>query len=481
VHRLQTDTTNVREGTHTATGRLRTGVSAAINLLKDEKMAPRCLSRRVVLHFLALALLLHICRPSAKAGQDKVSAHSRGPAETGLMRLTLAEAQELALRNNKALTLARLNVQEKGHATDAARKDYFPKVIGIDSYFHFNDNLGSVLTFSRGQRGILPPGSRIIEATVLNEDTNLATIMVAQPITKLIAVNAAVQLARAEQCAAQAQLDKGTRDLVSGVAQAYYGLLGAQRIQAALELQAGMLDQLLHTRPVPELRIALLEVRQGLVQARSQVQDLTHTLNDLLDLPPGTVLELIDPVPGELPVRAADEAAQLALACNPEVRAARQDIAKAEAAMKIARMAYLPDVSVMGGYANQTGADYVQPNIGYVGVMGTYTFFEWGKKHDIKRQRDLDIALAHQNLAVVTDKVQLDARKAYEAYAQARETYRLAGEMVDARKEAAKAASGPAAMQAQADAAKAELDRMKAEIDYRVAHAKLAGLINAQQ
>jgi outer membrane protein TolC len=112
-------------------------------------------------------------------------------------------------------------------------------------------------------------------------------------------------------------------------------------------------------------------------------------------------------------------------------------------------------------------------------VTGSYTFFEWGKNRDVKRQRELDIALAHQNVQVVSDKVQLDARKAYVAYDQAREAYRLSGDMVQARKEAEKAVSGAAAMQAKADTSKAELDRMKAEIDYRVAHAKLAGLINA--
>src|SRR5437588_166095 len=303
----------------------------------------------------------------AAAGEALSKPPVASPANPGLVRLTLAEAQELALRNNKSLALALLNVEEKGHATAAARKDYFPKVIGSDTYFHFSDDLGSVLTFQRGRLGILPPGSRIINATVINQDSNLAAIMVAQPITKLIAVNAAVQLARADERAAQAQFDKGTRDLLSGVAQAYYGLAGAQRIQAALEMQAGLLEQVLQAKPLPELRIGLVEVRQGLVQVRGQIQDLTHTLNDLLNLPPCTVLELVDPVPAELPVRCAEDAAQLALASNPEVRAAQQDIARAEAAMKIARMAYLPDINVVGGYANQTSADYIQPNIGFVG------------------------------------------------------------------------------------------------------------------
>jgi outer membrane protein TolC len=210
------------------------------------------------------------------------------------------------------------------------------------------------------------------------------------------------------------------------------------------------------------------------------VRDLTQQLNDLLNLPPCTVLELVDPVPGDLALRCAEEAAELALADNPEVREAQQGIAKVEAAMKVARMAYLPDVSVMGGYANQTAADYIQRNIGFIGLTGSYTFFEWGKRRDVYRQRELDIALAHQNVQVTVDKVRLEARKAYGRYEQSRAEYRLAGEMVQARKDAEKAASGRAAVQAKADTAKAELEYMKAEIAYRVAHAQLTGLIGGE-
>ena len=69
----------------------------------------------------------------AAAGEALSKPPVASPANPGLVRLTLAEAQELALRNNKSLALALLNVEEKGHATAAARKDYFPKVIGSDT------------------------------------------------------------------------------------------------------------------------------------------------------------------------------------------------------------------------------------------------------------------------------------------------------------------------------------------------------------
>jgi outer membrane protein TolC len=397
-------------------------------------------------------------------------------------RLTLEEAKQLALANNKALQLARLNVQEKQHATSAAKKDYFPKVLGNVTYFHFNEDLGRVVTVQRGARGILAPGARTLSVAVLNQDSALSTVFLAQPITKLVAVHAAVQIASADEVIAQAKLDKGAQDLLSGVAQAYYALAGARRIQAALELQIGLLEQLAAAKPVAELRVGLLEARQGLLQVRSQAQELTATLNNLLDLPPCTALELVDPVPPDAPVRCADDAAQRAVSCSAEVREAEQNIAKAQAAYKVAKMDYVPDVNVIGGYANQTVADYIQPSIGYVGVTATYTFWDWCKRKEVKHQREATMALAHQNLQVTTDKVQLEARKLYGAYEQAREALRLAREMAQVRKDAEKGAKDPEAVVAARGAtARAELELMKADIAYRVAHAQLMGVICAAE
>ena len=316
---------------------------------------------------------------------------------------------------------------------------------------------------------------------MLNQNSNLASAMVAQPITKLIAVNAAVQLARADRGVAQAQLDKGTRDLLSGVAQAYYAAAEAtSEFIAALELQASVLEQ--RARQAGSGTAHWPGGRPGKesFKCAASCKRFDQLLNDLLNQPPCTVYELVDPVPCEPAVRCADEAAQRAAACNPEVLEALQGIAKAEAAMRIARMAYLPDLNVMGGYANQTVANYIQPNIGFLGVTANYTFFEWGKRLDVKRQRQVDLAMANQNVRVVMDKIQLEARKAFDHYAQTREEFGLAGEMVQARKDAENAAAGMAALQAKADTSKAELEQMKAEIAYRVAHAQLAAIVGGE-
>src|SRR6266705_2910821 len=135
--------------------------------------------------------------PALTAGEAVAASSPSAPGAT-VRRLTLEDARQLALAQNKELVLGRLNVAQLQHATEAARKDYFPKVLGSETYFHFNHDLGTVLTVRRGQRGILPAGVTTIDVAVLNRDTSLGTVFVAQPITKLIAVNAAVQAARAD-------------------------------------------------------------------------------------------------------------------------------------------------------------------------------------------------------------------------------------------------------------------------------------------
>ena len=395
-------------------------------------------------------------------------ATTSAPVCPSVCRLSLEDARQRAVATNRALGLAHLNVDSKHYATNAATKDYYPKILGNVTYFHFDNPLGSVLT----TRGTILPST--ITANVLNQDSTLSTVMVAQPITKLIAVNALVRISAADEKIAQAKLDQGTKEMLSDVTQVYYGLCGALHIQAALQLQETVLQQQLAAMNLPDVRIGLVEIRQGLLQVQGQVRDLTDELNDLVGLPPGTALVIEDPVPPLPPVATAEQASQMAQCYNSEIREAEQTICKAEAALKVAQMDYLPDVNVVGGYANQTFANYIQNNFNYVGVTATYTFWEWGKKHDVELQRQTDLTLAHQNLQVTRDKVELAARKSFGAFDQALAGYRLAGEMVQACQDAEKSANNPTALvSAKTATAKAQLAYMKAEIDYRVAHAQL--------
>jgi outer membrane protein TolC len=403
-----------------------------------------------------------------------------GLATTGSAKLTLEEARQRVMNNSKAIQLAAQNIRSKQFATKVAKSNYFPRVIGGLVYFHFNDELGEVVTLGGrtlpGSLGLTVP-TRTFAAPFLNQDTEFSTISMVQPITALLKVRHGVKIAQADERIAQAELEKGARALLGGVEQLYFGLLAAQRIQAGTQIAEQGIAELVKLQPSVALRTALLETRQGLSAITYQIADLEEQLDILLDLPTCTKLELIEPALPSPPVRCAEEAVSRALTSSPEVREAEQDIIKANAAAAAAKVDYLPNVTAFGGYLNQTAQSYMQQNIGYVGVGVTYTFVDWGSRRNTVRERNTYIAMASLKLRQTQDEVRQKALKAFRELAQAGETLKMAQEMVALRQEAEKEAQAPPArFQAAKDHMQAEIDLVKADLAYRTAYVQLASL-----
>jgi outer membrane protein TolC len=434
------------------------------------------------------------------AGIAVVPAPAEGPpapapllekAPPAVVRLTLDEAKQRALANNKLLNLASMNAESKAYAIKAIQADYFPKVIGNDFYFHFNDDLGTVVsTPSRMFKGPLGRefflGGKAIAVSVINEDTNIASLSVVQPITDLLKVRQGVKIAQADQAIAQAQWEKGVRELASGVEQLYWGLLAARHIQAgAVEAVRGA-EELAKTHKV-QAKVALVEAQQGLQQVNVQIADLQEQLNALLDLPPCTVLELVEPPVPVVPYHCCDEVIGLALAASPEIREAQSTIAKAQAALCAGKLDYVPSIALMGGYLNQTAADYIQPNISYVGVVGSYTFFDGGKRRAVIHEREDLVGMASLKLRQTEDEVRQKATKAFREVGETQEALKQAQELVTLLKEAEKTATTPEALtnplalalllKASKDLMLAEVEVVKADLAYRQAYVKVMSLV----
>src|SRR5580658_8183638 len=89
---------------------------------------------------------LAVLWPLAGCAQETLAAPGMlQEAPTGSVRLTLEEAKQQAVAKNKLLNLAAMNVEAKAYAIKAACADYFPKISANAMYFHFNDELGTVL------------------------------------------------------------------------------------------------------------------------------------------------------------------------------------------------------------------------------------------------------------------------------------------------------------------------------------------------
>ncbi len=265
--------------------------------------------------------------------------------------------------------------------------------------------------------------------------------------------------------------------MATGVDQLYWGLVIANRLRAGVLVAIGGAEMAAKLGSV-EAKIALVEARQGLQGVDSQIADLEQQLNALLDQPDCTKLEVMEPPFPPPPVSCGDEAATLAVQASPEVREAEQNIVKAQAATAAAKVDYLPNVVVLGGYANQSFADYIQPNFGYFGVQGSWTLFEWGKRRKVVLERENLISMAALKVRQVEDEVRQKALRAVRELNQTREALTLAAEKAQLRKQAQQQVKQPAEMlKAAKDTMEAEVDLVKADLAYRMAHIQLMSVI----
>ncbi len=403
------------------------------------------------------------------------------------VRITLQEAKQRAISSNKLLNLASLNAESKSFAVKAIQADYFPKVSATSVFLHFNDDLGTVLTGGgrtlNGPRGrpLLTFPTLAADVAVLNQNSAFTNVGVVQPITDVFKIKQGVKIARADEQIALAQLEKGTREVASGTEQLYWGLLAARRLRTgAAEGVAGA--EMMAATQLVEAKLALVEAKQALQEVDRQIADLQEQLNGLLDLPLCTSLELVEPDLPVVPFHCVDEAIGQALASSPDVAEVEHLIAKAQAAVAAGKLDYMPSIGIVGGYFNQTGMDYVQQNIGYVGVAGSFTLVDWGKRRNVIRERQDLVAMANCKLEQTQNEVRQKAQKLYREMAEEQEALKTAQELAVLRKEAQKKATTPKDLiEAAKKSMEADVNVVKAELNYRETYVKLMSMMSKQQ
>jgi outer membrane protein TolC len=422
-----------------------------------------------------LSVLAGLSAVSAQAQESPAGTALSAQPASSVYHITLDEAKQRALGNSKLRQLALYNVQAKGEAVYVAESDYYPKVLANFTGFRFDSPLGKVLT-----PGILPISP--IAVNVVNEDLGLTTVTALQPITALLKVQQAVKAADADQQIARSQVEEADRAIASGVEQLYCGLLAADKILVGARAAGAAAQHMVSGQALSiEVQIAAVAGKQAIQAVASQQADLQEQLNGLLDLPLCTGLELVDLPPLCPTITCADQAVSLALANNPAVLQADWTAAKAEAGVKVAKVDWLPDVALLGGYVNNDGINVFQHDIGYVALTANMPIFEGFKRIHAVRQAESVVAMARMKACQTRDEVRLKARKAYREFYEALEATQTAQEMLLVRTEAQRKAATPGdAIKAASEFMKAQAAVVQAEATCRVAYAKLLNVAGAQ-
>jgi outer membrane protein TolC len=410
--------------------------------------------------------------------------------------LTLPDAVKLAVAHNRTITLARLKVQEMEQKKAGAKADYFPKLKNESSLLHFTalENIeipaGALGGFPNA--GLIPSQNVRIgqgSPTVETVGTSLT-----QPLTPLIRIRQENRAAASEIEASKDDVKKLENQIAVKVHEDYYGILVAQlqkqwaeqdsayeRTRLS-EAQQGVRDGSALNVDVLNGQAGLLQSEQSLLMIELRLSDLNTELNNLLGLPLNTRLVLSPaPVDGLVDL-SRDEMLKIAFATNPDIASATESVEQAEAAVKAAKSAFIPDISVFARQSYQNGVPFLVHNFGTFGAQMNYDVFDFGKRRAAVRQREAQLAETRENVERLKEEIAVQIEQSANKVERTRKMVEVASEVARLRTESERVSENQLkegvvlvsqGRQASAENYKAQADLLQAQLAYLLAQAEL--------
>jgi outer membrane protein TolC len=416
----------------------------------------------------------------SNSGGSAVTPNS-GDAPTGARRLTLDEAQQMATgTSNPLVRLGQLQVEIAKQHRLGVQSQYFPSIGTTFLNDHLNKQTGQVLTLRRPIAG----GTLSVPVNIIAKNQTVFDANATQPITPLFAIYQLVKIARADENIAKSKAGMPVAEATNRVEKNYFDLLVAERELITAKTEAKKIQAKWLTasnsgspRISAEQEADMIAAEKAIALPASKVQELTASLLEMVGLPEGTKLELVPPEPLVEDLSLTEVAAR-AEAANPEVVEAEQTAVKAHSGLKLSKMAYFPTVAVIGGYANQNlMSNAVLPkDFSYIGVLGTWTLFDFGKREHAVKEVKAQSEAADLAVQLTKAKVAQGVKSSYLELERSRKLSQLARRMVSATQviEASYKSDDPEVESARA---KMEADMFRAELEYRQAYARLKNLM----
>jgi outer membrane protein TolC len=427
------------------------------------------------------------------AAMAQEAAPARTAAAATTRRITIQEAVQLALQHNHQIKIAGYKVEESLHAKEKARSGYFPAIKNETNVLKVTDT--QFIQIAGGELGTINGSPNPDHSVTINQGgktfVTSGTGMV-QPITPLFTrVKPANDVARANLDATRASADETTNEIALKVHEIYYKLLIVQSHHAAVEARIAAAQETQNERTqevkygstlqedLIESTARTLQARQELLTTELQLTDLTLEMNDAIGLPLKTKLDLDPNVPQVPPSCEPEECIKTALASHPEIVAARDEVRKATAAHTLSKADYFPDVAAFARYTYANDVPFLARNFGTFGVSLSYDIFDGGKRRAELRESDSALNEAKENLARVTDEVEVRVQTAENKLDRTKEMMKVSEQLLalrtESRRTTAQELAQGSALKSQSDAAVAqELDArtmlLQSQLDYLSAH-----------
>ncbi len=318
--------------------------------------------------------------------------------------LTLDQAIALALRDNHAMKIAKLDVERADEDISAAKTYRLPSLHAYTSV-----------------------------------SSNLANNAVIEPLTQQYRIGLNIKSQRVSREIAQAKLRQQQSETIDLVKKAYYAVLQTRSALSSVEEALKSyheLDKVTSDNVLQQvsLRADLLVVQTRLAKVEYEQLELTNQLatqkeqlNTLLGRSVDTSFEVAG-VP-EFTAFETDVAAarKIALERRPELQQARLVIEQATLDRRIKKSEYIPDVSA--GFVYLTPRNYapvIPKNFANVGVVVSWEFFDWGRKKHQLSEKDKAVEQAKNGLKEKEDQVLIDVGDKLRKLQQSAQALRVA-------------------------------------------------------
>lgn len=354
--------------------------------------------------------------------------------------LTLDEALSAALKSNRLIRVADLEVQKADDAVEAARTYRLPQ---------FNFRLYELQFLTRSdflfpegifgsfpQLGPVPPAATPV--FIARRPASIPFFSANQPLTQLFRIKLGIELQRLSKQIAHEKLREQQQEIANQVKATYYNLLqvesgiGATEESLALfkELdrvsKEALAQQVVLEADVLEAQAGLAKTELDLVVLHNSSSTLKEKLNDLMGRELSvdfSVQGALDPKEYELDLPAVRARA---IEQRPELREARLKKQQAEADYKSKKTEYIPDVSLTFDYLSPFNVDVVPKNITAAGFALSWDVFDFGRKKHELSAKGHTIEQAGAGIDETSAQILVDVGNRYRKLEEARQQLRVA-------------------------------------------------------
>ncbi len=332
--------------------------------------------------------------------------------------LTLDEAIELALKQNKSIVVAKLNMQRAESQVTEAYGSAMPS-LSVNAGFNHNIQL-PVFFFPNPVTGEVGP-LRVGQTNVY------AMTAQVQQVLFNGAVFTAIQSSKIYTDAAGAQLDAAVAEVVTETKKKYYQAVAAaayynvavttlENVKKTRETITALFneglvaefDKIRADVAVANVEPLVLEAESGRYAAQAALQTyLAMDLSDTVEVSAENLPEIAD-----LPN--IEEAVRRAMASNYDLQALNLQIEVAKKMIDIQASDYYPTLAAFGQWQQQgqsdTFNDWRSATSSLVGLNFSMNIFNGLRTKAKVEQSQIDVATAEQRKAQITDLIELQTR-----------------------------------------------------------------------